>query len=223
MGRPFKRALPALLALSLLSPAQGGFAQRAAAGNPADGKVFSAQCQECHGEAGLSTSDHYPNLAGQNEAYLRKQLTDFQSGARQSEVMNAMASELSQDNIASIAAYFASAPAMSARKWGDDALGQRLFDTGDATRALPACASCHGARSHGSPRENPVPVLAGQREIYLIAQLWSWKTDNRTNSPGATMNVIAQALSDTDIDALAKYLAGSRQPASTEPAAPPRP
>jgi len=215
MGRPFERGLAALLALSLLIPAQGAFAQRAAAGNPANGKVFSAQCQECHGEAGFSTSDHYPNLAGQNEAYIRKQLADFQSGARQSEIMNAMAAELSQDNIASIAAYFASVPAMSAEGPGDGAWGRTLFNTGDATRALPACASCHDPKPQAdSGAASPVPVLVGQRENYLIDQLWSWKAENRTNSPGGAMNAIGHRLTDADIDALAKYLAGPRESVS---------
>jgi cytochrome c553 len=183
-----------------------------------------ASSSRAPGEAGISTSEHYPNLAGQNESYLRKQLADFQSGARQSEIMNAMASELSKENIASIAAYFARAPAMGAAKSDNGALGQSLFDNGDETRALPPCAACHGGRSKGgTPAESPIPVLAGQRESYLIAQLWSWKADNRTNSPGGVMNAIGHALTDTDIDALAKYLAGSLAPVSWETGAKPGP
>lgn len=59
----------------------------------ADGKAeyTNAGCTACHGVNGKSIAPNYPNLAGQNAAYIVKQLKDFQSGARKDPTMSAMA------------------------------------------------------------------------------------------------------------------------------------
>jgi cytochrome c553 len=78
------------------------------AGDAAAGKSKAAMCAACHGAAGISAIPMYPNLAGQKEAYLAKQLKDFKSGARKDPVMAPMAMALNDDDVANIAAYFAS-------------------------------------------------------------------------------------------------------------------
>lgn len=71
-----------------------------------DGKQSSSLCAGCHGTTGLSTSDEYPNLAGQREAYLIKQLKAFRSNERKDPTMNAIAKTLSDQKIANLANYF---------------------------------------------------------------------------------------------------------------------
>ncbi|WP_374545580.1 cytochrome c [Rhodoblastus sp.] len=213
--RIFRRRRRALLAAALCVWAASIVETRGQdlAGDVARGKIRSKaeQCQECHGEAGQGTADHYPRLAGQWSAYLRKQLGDFQSGARKNEIMTAMASELSPQDIADIAAYFSAAPAVAGRPGSASARGEELFRRGDPARALPACASCHGLAAEGVGVEgDPVPVLAGQSEIYLANQLFFWKVEDRHNSAGGVMNAVARALSAEEIDALANYLSGLR-------------
>ncbi|GLX78415.1 hypothetical protein tinsulaeT_17550 [Thalassotalea insulae] len=78
------------------------------AGDIAAGKAKSGTCAACHGATGISAVPMYPNLAGQKEVYLSKQLKDFKSGARKDPVMGAMAMPLSDEDIANLAAYFAS-------------------------------------------------------------------------------------------------------------------
>ncbi len=78
------------------------------AGDAAAGKAKAGMCAACHGAAGISAIPMYPNLAGQKEAYLAKQLRDFKSGARKDPVMAPMAMALNDDDVANIAAYFAS-------------------------------------------------------------------------------------------------------------------
>ena len=78
------------------------------AGDAAAGKSKSGMCAACHGPAGISAIPMYPNLAGQKEAYLAKQLKDFKSGARKDPVMAPMAMALSDEDVANIAAYYAS-------------------------------------------------------------------------------------------------------------------
>ncbi len=72
------------------------------------GKAKSAMCAACHGAAGISAIPMYPNLAGQKEAYLAKQLKDFKSGTRKDPVMGSMAMPLSDADIANLSAYYAS-------------------------------------------------------------------------------------------------------------------
>lgn len=94
--------------LTLAIAATVMIASPAFAGDVAAGKAKSATCAACHGAEGISAIPMYPNLAGQKEAYLVKQLKDFKSGARKDPVMSAMAMPLSDDDIANVSAYYAS-------------------------------------------------------------------------------------------------------------------
>ena len=76
------------------------------AGDAAAGKAKSATCAGCHGAAGVSNNPLWPNLAGQKEAYLVKQLKAFRDGTRTDPMMAPMAKPLSDDDIANLAAYY---------------------------------------------------------------------------------------------------------------------
>jgi cytochrome c553 len=77
------------------------------AADAAAGKAKAeAVCAACHGAAGVSVSDGIPNLAAQRAAYLEGQLKAFKEGARKNPMMNAIASQLSPDDIANLAAHF---------------------------------------------------------------------------------------------------------------------
>ncbi len=79
-----------------------------AAGDAAAGKSKSAVCAACHGAAGISANDLWPNLAGQKPGYLAKQMKAFKDGSRKDPMMSPMAAPLSDDDIANLAAYFSS-------------------------------------------------------------------------------------------------------------------
>ena len=78
------------------------------AGDVAAGKAKSALCASCHGPAGISLSPLWPNLAGQKEQYLIKQITAFRDGTRQDAMMAPMVAALSDTDIENLAAYFSS-------------------------------------------------------------------------------------------------------------------
>lgn len=67
-------------------------------------------CAACHGANGVSVSDTIPNLAGQRAAYLETQLKALKDGARKNPIMNAIATQLSPEDISNVAAFFASLP-----------------------------------------------------------------------------------------------------------------
>jgi cytochrome c553 len=78
----------------------------AIAGDAAAGKAKSAICASCHGADGISLSPLWPNLAGQKEQYLIKQIKAFRDGTRQDPMMAPMVAALSDDDIANLAAYY---------------------------------------------------------------------------------------------------------------------
>jgi cytochrome c553 len=75
------------------------------------GKVAAVQCQACHGKDGIGITPQTPNLAGQKELYLSNQLVAYRSGTRKNSIMSPLAQPLSDEEIANLAAYFASLPA----------------------------------------------------------------------------------------------------------------
>ncbi len=84
------------------------FAMPAAAGDAAAGKAKSAICAACHGADGISPSPLWPNLAGQKEAYLVKQIKAFKNGERKDPSMAPMVAALTDADIENLAAYYAS-------------------------------------------------------------------------------------------------------------------
>lgn len=72
------------------------------------GKEKSAVCAGCHGIDGIGVSEENPNLAGQKETYLVKQLKAFKSGSRVNPTMNAMTASLTDEDIANLASYYSS-------------------------------------------------------------------------------------------------------------------
>jgi cytochrome c553 len=71
-------------------------------------------CAACHGANGVSVSDAIPNLAAQRSGYIEAQLKALKDGARKNPIMNAIAAQLSAEDIANVAAYFASQPGAAA-------------------------------------------------------------------------------------------------------------
>ena len=78
------------------------------AGDAAAGRAKAQACAVCHGPLGLSVQPDAPNLAAQPALYLAAQLMAYRGGARKHEVMTLMAKPLSDDDIANLAAWFAS-------------------------------------------------------------------------------------------------------------------
>ncbi len=95
------------LALALSAP----IATLTLAADVGAGKAkVDAVCAACHGANGVSVADAIPNLAGQKAAYLENQLKALKDASRKNAVMNAIASQLSADDIANVAAFFAAQP-----------------------------------------------------------------------------------------------------------------
>jgi len=80
----------------------------AAVGDPEIGAVKATSCYACHGSDGISINDLWPNLAGQKQGYLAKQIAAFRDGERRDPIMAVYVKDLSDEDIVNIAAYFSS-------------------------------------------------------------------------------------------------------------------
>ena len=171
-------------------------------------------CAACHGPNGNSMIAANPSLAGQGADYIHLQLAHFKAGIRQNPVMMAIASSLSDDDMASLGVYFSQQqPKPVGARDGDLVkAGQKIYRGGNLTSGLPACASCHSPTGAGIPAR--FPRLGGQYADYTLAQLKAFKAGERGNdkegkdSNGHVMVDIAAKLSERDMQALAEYTAG---------------
>ena len=97
-----------IFAAALFAAALGYGAAAQAAGDPEAGATKARVCAGCHGLDGIGTGPTYPNLRGQHEAYLIKQLRTFRDSDRLDPVMSTQAKNLSDRDIQDLAAYYAS-------------------------------------------------------------------------------------------------------------------
>ena len=103
----FRLAGPALMLMMAFLLAPPALAQE---GDAQAGREKAALCAACHGPEGISMNPLWPNLAGQHEAYLAKQIRDFRDGVREDVSMQPFVANLSDQDIADLAAWFASLP-----------------------------------------------------------------------------------------------------------------
>ena len=121
-----------------------------AAGDPAAGEAQVAACAACHGQDGATGLDPtYPNLAGQNEKYLTHQLMEIRDGGRNIALMAGQLNGKSDQDLADMAAYYASLPAKISQAQGDDetlAKAQNIYRGGIAEKVWrPAPPATHPA------------------------------------------------------------------------------
>ena len=188
--------------LVMIAPAQ------AANGNVAAGQAKAAMCAGCHGADGNGGADPlWPRLAGQDPAYIAKQLADFKSGARKDPIMAGMAAGLSTADMKNIGAYYASLkPKPGAAQDAQLAKqGEKVYRGGDAKMGVSACMSCHGPSGHGIPPR--FPKISGQNAAYARKQLLAFKAGNRANDD-EIMTRIAFRMSEQEIKAVSEYMAG---------------
>lgn len=90
-----------------------------AGGDAEAGREKSTPCQACHGLDGRGIDPSYPHLAGQYASYLEKALRDYRDGTRQSPLMSGFAANLSDADIADLAAWYAAQEKLTVVEPGD--------------------------------------------------------------------------------------------------------
>jgi len=197
-----------------------GFTQSAAAatthtdGDPGAGEALTASCAACHGADGNSAAPTFPKLAGQNARYLFKQMQDIRDGARPVPTMVGQVDNLSDQQLADIAAFYAAQSRSGAQADPELVeLGEKVYRAGVAERGVAACTACHSPRGEGNAPAG-FPSLAGQHPEYIATQLEMYRKgyedeSGRTNDGEARiMRTTAFGLSDKEIEAVSSYAAG---------------
>lgn len=161
------------------------------------------QCSMCHGAQGMSVANA-PNLAGQYPEVVIKQLHDYARGDRTSSIMQALAQNLSEKDIADVAAYYDSLPkARTAPARYDETAAPALVRVGDPMRNIAPCIACHGGIDH----KLGTPWLEGMPKDYLVAQLRDFHAGARHNDSHAQMRNMARAMTEKEIDEVADFYA----------------
>ncbi len=194
-------SLPAMLLAAALATALAPARGQPAAEGPA---LVKQHCAVCHGTQGESTTEQFPQLAGQNRVYLRKQLDDFHSGARKHVAMNQIAGALAPAEREILASWFAQ-QAPQPHPSRDTLLagvGRYIYERGNTFAGVPACVSCHSASGQGSDR---LPRLAGQHPLYVESQLRRFHSGERGND-GGVMTFVTGRLTELELRGVAAYV-----------------
>ncbi len=153
-------------------------------GNAAAGKSKTEACAGCHGSAGISAGLPGPTLAGQTEAYLVEALNAYKSGKRNNPLMKAMVANVSEGDIADVAAYYAGLKCEVSPNASDQAAAARKA-------GASVCTNCHGA--NGVNADHAAPNLVGQSKDYLANALKSYASGTRSH---AVMSVLIKGTSE---------------------------
>ena len=192
-------SIAALLLASTTTQAQNAELARAE-------EIVQGNCFICHGMEGESSSPVFPRLAGQNAAYVTRQLSDYKSGKRVSSAMQPMVRDLNIADFKALGVWFASRkPQAHAVEDAELAqVGRFIFQRGNPYSGVAACAACHGPQGHGT---EALPRLAGQHALYTENQLKAFNKRQRTND-NAAMHLIASKLTEFEMKAVASYISG---------------
>jgi cytochrome c553 len=190
-----------------LAPIGAGWSAEEAppAGDVAAGKVVAASCAVCHGTSGISSQPGVPHIAGQHASYVQGTLTAYQKGVRKDERMQQAVSELSEQNIADLAAYYAGLTGFSSRPKAPEAApaANAEQDPFAAVRTLTAmCAGCHG--EDGNSTAPGTPSLAGQHDNYLITAIQAYQEAMRAEP---MMQALTKPLTRSQVEDIAFFYA----------------
>jgi cytochrome c553 len=179
-----------------------GMLSRASADSVGRGATLALQCTVCHGARGVSNADT-PNLAGQYAPAIYKELLDYQSGARTSAIMSPRVSNLSEQDIRELAAYYAYLPRLPAYHSIADKPTPQLVLSGAPMRNIAPCAACHGAMDY----KTGSAWLEGESSVYLRTQLHAFASGARHNDISEQMRNVARGMTSAEIEQTAAYYA----------------
>lgn len=172
------------------------------------GATLAQQCAICHGPTGVSRADS-PNLAGQYAPVVYKQLADFKAGVRVNATMTPFAVNLSNQDMADLAAYYAYLPRLPGYHPDNNKPAPRIVINGAPLRNIAPCGSCHGVLDN----KTGSPWLEGQPAAYVKSQLQAFASGARRNDISQQMRNIARKMTPEEIDQAAEWYAS--QPSTT--------
>lgn len=179
------------------------------------GEARIALCKRCHGQDGNSLKPQFPNLAGQNPAYILEQMEKYADNRRTFKVMNVLSRKFTPQDKVNLAIYF-----------GEQRVKPAPFNATLAAKGKvlyeKSCQKCHGKSGHGDGEGQGESGLfariAGQKEVYVSNTLKVFRdvANNKLTSSSKIyrknekMQKVTKSLSDSDITNLAAYIVSLR-------------
>jgi cytochrome c553 len=157
-------------------------------------------CSGCHGEKGMPQEKTTPIIWGQHAGYLYLQLKDFKSGDRKHEQMNIIAEPYVRKDMLQLAEHFAKQP------WPRSDAKAAPDDVALVAARANVAVGCTGCHQEGYKGEGTQARLAGQTREYLQKTMIDIRNSDRANNAG--MTTLMKATSESDITAMAEFLAG---------------
>jgi cytochrome c553 len=161
-------------------------------GDAKAGELAAEPCAACHGDDGNASGNDMPTLAGQDARYFVKAMQAYKNGTRQHEKMFEAAENLSEAEMANLAAFYAS----------QEPVRRNVRTPLTTSEWIGRCERCHGI--DGNSTDPRFPMLAGQDEDYLASALKAYAGEARGSS---TMHAMAAPLSQADVARIARHYA----------------
>ena len=205
-----KRALISTVLLAVLSIAQAQDAKPASAGSAAAGEKKAAMCIGCHGIKGYQASfpevHKVPMISGQGVKYIAAALTAYKKGDRKHPTMHAIATSLTEQDIADLSAFYEQHGGKEAAPAPPDGAAPAPPEV-TALLTKGACASCHGA-NFSKPIDGSYPKIAGQHGDYLYEALKAYKTEGnpQVGRNNAIMGGQVKQFTLQELKAMSEYI-----------------
>lgn len=178
-------------------------------GDAKAGEKKIAMCIGCHGIKGYQASfpeiHKVPMISGQGAKYIVSALSAYKKGERKHPTMRGIADNLSDQDMADIAAYYE----VHGKVEGAAAPGKAADGSAKVAELVKkgACVSCHGD-SFSKPVDPSYPKIAGQHADYLYVALKAYKTENnpQVGRSNGVMGGVAKQFSNAELKELAAYV-----------------
>src|SRR5690606_20627168 len=188
-----------------------------AEGSVEAGKQKAEMCIGCHGIPGYQNSfpevHKVPKISGQSDKFIVSALAAYKKGDRKHPTMRGIAGSLSEQDMADLAAFYAS--------HADKAAAETASAPSDVVKALlekGACASCHGA-NFSKPIDPSYPKLGGQHADYLFVAMKAYTVEGNVmvGRSNGIMGAVAKQFNPNEMRALAQYLSAQETELKTVP------
>ncbi len=206
MNPLFPMTVRSLVAAATFSAAAMAVQAQGLTGDVEAGKSKAEMCIGCHGIPGYQNSfpeiHKVPKISGQSGQFIASSLAAYKKGDRKHPTMRGVAASLSDQDMADLAAFYAS----HADKKAPEAPRAASVEVAELIKK-GACASCHG-ENFSTPIDPSYPKLGGQHADYLFVALKSYKVEgnNFVGRSNPIMAGIVKEYSLADMRAIAKYL-----------------
>jgi len=171
-----------------------------------NGRSVYEICATCHLPEGWGNTDGgYPQIAGQHQNVLIKQLLDIRSGYRENPAMYPFVQERTiggYQSLADVVAYISTLPMHPRHKKGPWSNLSKQYKQGKKLYQAN-CSSCHGKKGEGNNKLS-IPLLYGQHYPYLLRQVKLVRKGQRKVNP--KMQAIIAAIKEADLKEIVNYI-----------------